>query len=457
MSASPVDGATVRSVGTISLDAGQAVAWTNMTVTRPDGSVASLPDAWGSTCTLPFTASAPGLYVVRGTVTNGAQSTDVLSHFTIWTPTGATIAPSVEKNASPNAAGELLSADGLTDVTWAAGTFADEVVVDVTPHAATDFPAVPKAARVVSVTAFLRSTHAPVTVLGNAIDIRFANASPSAHPMTSEDGKTWSQIPQLQTLSLGSSQSDGWFRDSDGTVHVLARHLSYFALIGAQASTTLALRVQTVRRLWLAHRSFIAVRIAVTMPARVTGNFVANDGTVVPGQTVKTPTRHAGVTILRIPLRVTKTGYYRLRLHAEGGGQAVDRTATIKFIATKPSSPVWQTGAVRVAVIRGAGALRALGSRLGGHFVVKRIADADLYRAVDATSPTAAAAVVVDLSTVPPNTLAELHALLPEVQIIGLGGLPARAAYYRSIGISTLLPHGASTTRVAAAVRASVR
>jgi hypothetical protein len=348
-----------------------------------------------------------------------------------------------------------LSADGLTDVAWPAGAFADEVVVDVTPHAATDFPTVPKTARVVSVTAFLRSTHAPVTVLGNAIDIRFANASLSAHPMTSEDGKTWSKIPQLQTLSLGSSQSDGWFRDSDGTVHVLARHLSYYALIGPQASKTLALRIQTVRRLWLAHRSFIAVRISVTMPARVTGNFVATDGTVVPGQTVKTPTRHAGVTILRIPLRVTKTGYYRLRMHADGGGQAVDRTATIKFIAAKPSSPVWQKGAVRVAVIRGAGAL-ALGSRLGGHFLVKRIADADLYRVVDAKSPTAAAAVVVDLSTVPQYTLAELHALLPEVRIIGLGGSPARAAYYSSIGISTLLPHGASAERVAAAVRSSL-
>jgi hypothetical protein len=144
-------------------------------------------------------------------------------------------------------------------------------------------------------------------------------------------------------------------------------------------------------------------------------------------------------------------------MHAEGGGQAVDRTATIRFLPAQPGSPVWQTGALRVAVIRGAGALHALGSRLGRHFLVRRISDAELYRAVDAKSPTAAAAVVVDLSTVPPYTLAELHALLPEVQIIGLGRSPARTAYYRSIGISTLLPHGASAKRVAAAVRGAVR
>ncbi|HEX6788597.1 MAG TPA: invasin domain 3-containing protein [Gaiellaceae bacterium] len=456
-SATPVDGATVRSVATISLDAGQAVTWTNMTVTRPDGTVTPLADASGSTWVSPFTGAAPGLYVVRGTISSGGQSVPVLSHFTIWTPNGTAIAPSVEKNASPDGAGELVSADGLTDVAWPVGAFNDEVVVDVSPHAATDFPAVPKTARVVSVTAFLRSTHAQVTHLSNAMDIRFANASATAHPVTSEDGKNWNSVPQLQTLTLGTDQPDGWFRDSDGTVHVLARHLSYYALVGPQSATTLALRLQTVRRLWLTQRSFIAVRFSVTMPARVTGNFVAADGTVVPGQTLKTPTRHAGVTIMRIPLRVTKPGVYRLQMRAEGGGQVVNRTATIRFLATKPSSPVWQTGALRVAVIRGAGALGALGSRLGGRFVVKRIADADLYRVVDAKSPTAAAAVVVDLSTVPLYTLVELHALLPEVQIVGLGGSPSRVAYYRSIGIATLLPHGASAKSVAAAVRAAVR
>jgi hypothetical protein len=457
LSAAPDDGSTVRSVASISLDAGQAGTWTNMTVTRPDGTVVAIPDAWGSTATWPFANSAPGLYVVRGTLSGGGQSVDVLSHFTIWTPSSTAIAPPVEKNAAPNAAGELTSADGMTKVIWPAGAFDDEVVVDVAPRSAADFASLPKTARLVSVNAFLRSTHAKVTNLGDAIDICFENASPTAQPRTSEDGKTWLDVPQLQTLSLSSGQSDGWFRDSDGTVHVLARHLSYYALVGQQVSTALAVHLQTVRRLWLTNRSFIAVRFSVTLPARVTGNFVAADGTVVPGQTVKTPTRHAGVTILRIPLRVTKPGVYQLQLHAEGGGQAVDQTATIRFLSTKPSSPVWQAGAIRVAVIRGAGALEALGARLGGRFVVERIADADLYRVVDPASSTAAAAVVVDLSTVPPYTLAELHSLLPEVQIIGLGGSPAQAAYYRSMGISPLLPHGASAKQIAAAVRVAVR
>jgi len=391
---------------------------------------------------------------VRGTISVGGQNVDILSHFTIWTPTSASaIAPPVEKNAVPGAAGELTSSDGLTDVTWPSDEFADAVVVDVTPHPATDFPTLQKGARVVSVTAYLRNNHAPVKDLGGAIDIRFANLSPGAHPLTSEDGKTWSTIPQLQTLSLGSDQPDGWFRDSDGAIHVLARHLSYYAIVGERVSTTLVLRAQTARRLWLTHRSFVAVRLSVTMPARITGNFVAADGTIVPGQTVKTPTRHAGVTILRVPLRVTKPGVYRLELHAEGGGQVADQSVKITFVAQQPHSPIWQSGATRVAVIRGAGTLTALGSRLGRHFVVERIADAGLYRVVDPVSSTAAAVVVVDLTTVPADTLAELHALLPEVQIIGLGG----SAFDRIVGVTTLLPRGASAKQVAAAVRAAAR
>ena len=184
----------------------------------------------------------------------------------------------------------------------------------------------------------------------------------------------------------------------------------------------------------------------------MTGFFVAPDGSIVPGQTIKTPTRHSGVTILRVPLRITKPGMYRLQMHAEGAGQTVNRTAKINFLATRPASPIWQDGAPRVAVVRGVGGLGSLGRLLGKHFVVRRIADAALYDVVDTKSPTAAAFVVVDLGTVPPYTLAELHALLPEVTIIGLTTTPAKSAYYRSIGVSVVLPRSASPAQVTRAI-----
>jgi hypothetical protein len=238
---------------------------------------------------------------------------------------------------------------------------------------------------------------------------------------------------------------------------VLSTHLSYFALVGQQVSTDLAMRIMTVRRLWLRNRSFVAVRMLLTAPARVTGVFVAPDGSRVPGQTITTPTRHAGVTILRVRLRITQPGLYKLQMHAEGAGQVVDRTAKINFMPTRPATPIWQDGALRVAIVRGAGGLSSLTRLLGKHFVVRRIADAGLYDVLDTANRTSAAAVVVDLGSVPTYTLAELHALLPEVQIVGLTASPAKAAYYRRIGVSALLPRTASAARVAHAVKSLVR
>ena len=44
------------------------------------------------------------------------------------------------------------------------------------------------------------------------------------------------------------------------------------------------MRIITVRRLWLHDRTFMAVRMSLTAPARVTGSFVGPDGAIVPGQ-----------------------------------------------------------------------------------------------------------------------------------------------------------------------------
>src|SRR5262249_56202529 len=83
-----------------------------------------------------------------------------------------------------------------------------------------------------NVTAFLRSTHASVSTINGIVDIGFKNAGTVAHPLTSPDGKKWSAVPQLRTLELPAGRTVGWFRDSDGSVHVLTTHLAYFALVG---------------------------------------------------------------------------------------------------------------------------------------------------------------------------------------------------------------------------------
>jgi hypothetical protein len=285
----------------------------------------------------------------------------------------------------------------------------------------------------------MRDSRTPVTQLDGVLDIQFPHAPPAATPQQSQDGHTWRAIPTLPTLELPAGQPEGWFRDSDGTVHVLTRHLTYFALLMPEAQTKLALKLTTPRRLWLDGHSFMAVRIFVTAPARVTGNFVAEDGTVIPGQVIKTPTRRAGATILRVPLHVAKPGLYRLQVHAEGIGQTVDRTARIRFLRTRPSAPLWQSsGPVRVAVVAGVD-VAPLAQRLGHAYVVQGVRDADLYSVVDPRDPQAAAAVVVDLATVPLSSLASLHVLLPELRIVGLTHDRSVAASARALGISAVM------------------
>jgi hypothetical protein len=215
------------------------------------------------------------------------------------------------------------------------------------------------------------------------------------------------------------------------------------------------MQVITARRLWIHDRQFVAVRMALTAPARVTGSFVGPGGVTVPGQTVKTPTRRAGITILRMPMHVTKAGTYVLHMHADGAGQTTDRTVTIHFSMQRPTSPLWQTvRPLTVVVIHGAnvGPSRLAGG-LGHGYRIDALADAALYTALDPISETAGAAVVVDLATVPMKSLSGLHALLPEVKIIGLTNSKALAKRARWLGVSAVLGKSASAAQVAATVK----
>ena len=464
LSASPADGSTVGSVAAITLNANESVSWTGMTVTRPGGSNTALDARTGQSETWTFATTTPGLYIVTGTLGAGGQSQSILSHFTIWVPPTTLpsgpqpVAPPVEKNAVPQTADTLTSADGNTLFSWLAGSFTDAVVIQIAPSSPSAVSGLSADSTVVDVTAFMRSNHAPVTDLNEVADIQFPHNLEGSTPMTSQDGKTWRAIAQLPTFNLPDGQTDGWFRDSDGTVHVLTRHLTYYALVTHGGATKLALQILTAKRLWIDNRTFVAVRLALTAPARVTGSFYGKNGLTVPGQTVKTPTRRAGITILRVPMHVTKPGVYQLKMHADGIGQVVDVSTRIKFMQHRPASPLSLVARpLHVVVIRGAHtSLARLGSSLGHSYTVSPIADADLYTAVDPASRTAAAAVVVDLGTVPMQTLSGLRALLPEMKIIGLTNDPSVAKYARTVGVNAVLSRSSSETAIAHAIVAAL-
>ncbi len=460
LSASPRDGSTIDSVAAITLNANEPANWTGMTITRPNGSKTTLDNRTGQNETWTFPTDTPGLYIITGTLEWGGQTQSILTHFTIWVPPTTLpsgpepIAPPVQKNATPQAADTLMAADRNTLFSWPQGTFSDAVVIQILPYSPEALSGIPSSAIVVDVTAFMRSNHAPVTDLGQVADIQFPHAPEGATLMASQDAKSWRAITQLPTFSLPDGQTDGWFRDSDGTIHVLTRHLTYYALITHGSATKLALQILTAKRLWIDNRTFVAVRMALTAPARVTGNFTAANGTTVAGQTVKTPTRRAGITILRIPMHVTRPGIYQLQMHADGIGQTVDVTTTIKFMQHRPASSLSAAARpIPVVVIHGArSSLAGLRAALTHGYTVRPVADANLYTAVDPTNPNPAAAVVVDLNTIPIKTLTGLHALLPEIKIIALTNNPTTARHVQRMGVSAVLARAASDAQISSAI-----
>ena len=85
--------------------------------------------------------------------------------------------------------------------------------------------------QLVEVTARWALAGTPVTSFAAPIEIMIPNPSGEpALPATSQDGTTWRALPMLQSASLPSGQQDGWYRDDNANVHILTRHLTWYAL-----------------------------------------------------------------------------------------------------------------------------------------------------------------------------------------------------------------------------------
>ena len=148
------------------------------------------------------------------------------------------------------------------------------------------------------------------------------------------------------------------------------------------------MRIMTVRRLWLAHRSFVAVRMSLTTPARVTGVFVAPDGSDRPrpdDQDPDAPCRRHD------PARAAADHEARALPASDARrGRGPDRQPHGEDQLPRDAARARRSGRTARCASRSCAALRRLGSlggRLGKHFVVRRIADAALYDVVDTKSP----------------------------------------------------------------------
>ena len=464
-SASPGDGETLQSVSSIELISDEYVDWKNMRVTGPNGSVTTLDSRQGTSQRWSFGATAQGAYTISGTINgnNGSGDVQIASHFTIFVPPSGGgsqgSAPPAQATATPNQSGTVTSSDGAATIVWPAHTFGDtSVVVQVTPVPQAVTQNLPPNSLVVQVTAATLSGQNSVSALGGVLEIQFHNAPPNAAPLVSQDQTTWRAVPQLSAPQLPDGQADGYFRDSAGTVHVYTRHLTFFALSAQTAQSKLAVRVIAPARIWTAGRDFIVLHIDLTAPARITSSWVDRSGRPVLNAMQITHTLSAGTNLIRLHLPQLRPGTYRLVLRASGVGQLATTFARIRVSATQPPSVVRQAGPVGIVVVRGAQVphLDQLGSLLGPKFSVTTTLGSQLFDAADPRA-THTAAVLVDLDQVPVSLIASLHAVLPELQIIGLTSDATTAIAARKAGAAIVIAKPTSVSAVGQTLRALLR
>ncbi|HUP31656.1 MAG TPA: PASTA domain-containing protein, partial [Gaiellaceae bacterium] len=103
--------------------------------------------------------------------------------------------------------------------------------VDLAPPAPVVGTGLLPGTQMVEVTANWALAGTPVTEFQAPIDIVIPNPSGEVVvPAISQDGSTWRVLSQVSG-SLPAGQADGWYRDGSGAVHILTRHLAWFALL----------------------------------------------------------------------------------------------------------------------------------------------------------------------------------------------------------------------------------
>jgi hypothetical protein len=441
-----------------------------MHVTAPGGASTALDARSGVTATWSFPASADGGYTVAGTIDakNGSAAVPIASHFTIWVPPTTTTPtspppPPVQATAAPTTSGAVTTSDGKATIAWQPGAFSSSqpVVVDVAPLAPSQVQNLPANTVVVNVSASVLGSNAALHTLSGVIEIRFPNTRADLVPLVSTDGKIWSSMPSLSSAALPDGQPDGYFREGT-TLRIFTRHLTYFALTPRANAPHRAITLKAVgpTRIWTTGRTYVGIHLELSTPARVTSWWLDSSGTIVPNSTHRTRTLPRGSTNLRLPLPQQLTpGYYRIQLRASGGAALAKPSVGIRVLQTQPPGPTAPgTKPVTVVLLPGIGVrnIDQLGRTLGSGFKVAPTSAATIYSAVN---PRFApyAVLVLDLDRTPLPLITALHAVYPELQIIGLASDQLTADLGRRAGTSLVVSKPISLDTLTRLIRTVAR
>jgi len=234
--ASPADGSVVASASSIVLDASEIATLSSITL---DGLATVAPTITGTHADFATGALSDGPHTLSGTLTDASGKTSsLLLHFTIYSAGSSTTIPYVEKNTSLTNETTLTAPGGGTSVTMPSNAWSptmnpgDWLVLKIEPRVPTSLSSTLPIQSLVDVSARWAMAGGEMHQFGNPLEIALANGQGNV-PATFE-GSSWRLLRAVPTAGqLPADWSDGYWRE-DGTVHVLTRHLTLFALVKDQ-------------------------------------------------------------------------------------------------------------------------------------------------------------------------------------------------------------------------------
>ena len=234
VSSTPAEGSTVSSANAIGLVTSEPATPLNVTL---DGGATVAPVVSGTHIDFGTGTLSPGAHTLSGELQDSSgKRAPFRVHFTVWSPSGSSLAPPVNKNTSAATSTTVESADGFAAATMPAGAWstsgADWLILRITPVAAPSgltngFGSGPEA---LDVTARWALAGTEVHQFTRPIGILMRTTEKGLVPATFENGQ-WrviARVPSAGTLPAG--WDDGFWTDGAG-FHLLTRHLSVFALL----------------------------------------------------------------------------------------------------------------------------------------------------------------------------------------------------------------------------------
>jgi hypothetical protein len=234
VSSTPAEGSTVSSANAIGLVTSEPATPLNVTL---DGGATVAPVVSGTHIDFGTGTLSVGAHTLSGEVQDSSgKRAPFRVHFTVWSASGSSLAPPVNKNTSSATSTTVESADGFAAATMSAGAWstsgADWLILRITPVAAPSgltngFGSGPEA---LDVTARWALAGTEVHQFNRPIGILMRTTEKGLVPATFENSQ-WrviARVPSAGTLPAG--WDDGFWTDGAG-FHLLTRHLSVFALL----------------------------------------------------------------------------------------------------------------------------------------------------------------------------------------------------------------------------------